>query len=52
MLAICPILIISKIIMVGLMPGKVICQIFRMRLAPSTSAASYKSLLIPVRAAR
>ncbi|MNC69103.1 hypothetical protein D3C75_1197600 [compost metagenome] len=35
-----------------MMPGTVICQILRNRLAPSTSAASYSSWSMPAIAAR
>ncbi|MNC78084.1 hypothetical protein D3C75_1302130 [compost metagenome] len=47
-----PIWRISKILMVGLMPGSVICHILRIREQPSISEASYNSLLMPVMAAR
>lgn len=42
-----PRLIISKTTMVGLIPGSVMCHIFRNLPAPSTAAASYSSGLIP-----
>ena len=47
-----PRFMIKRVMMVGLRPGSVTCQMRLKRPAPSTAAASYSSGLMPVSAAR